>query len=246
MKEQIHEDPKILAAAERQMHAWAMNEEIADRDINRKFHQSHEIQKKCYLALSREAGAGGSEVAAIVGTRLGWEVLDKNLIDRLAERFHLDRSMLNMVDETSSNWVYDVLGTWMDSKVIPHEKYVSLLRGIIHHICSRSNIIIVGRAAQFLLPREKVLAVRLIASEGFRIKHIKQTRNLDEAEARKFIHEIDQGRREFVERFFHHDINDPHNFDLVINTEHLGIPGAAEHIIASLSLAQSETATKTE
>ncbi len=31
MKEQTREDPKIIAAAERQMQAWAKNAEIADR-----------------------------------------------------------------------------------------------------------------------------------------------------------------------------------------------------------------------
>ena len=41
--------------------------------------------------------------------------------------------------------------------------------------------------------------------------------------------------REFVERFFHHDINDLHLYDLVINTERLGLAGAAEQIVAATS-----------
>lgn len=167
MKEQTREDPKILAAAERQMQAWAMNAEIADRVISRKFHQAHTAQSKCFLTISREAGAGGSEVAAIIGRRLGWEVFDKNLLDCVAERFQVNRSMLDLVDETQSNWVFDVLGTWMDSKVIPHEKYVSHLRGVILAIARRTNFIFVGRGVQFLLPREKVLSVAWLPRNGF-------------------------------------------------------------------------------
>ena len=86
MKEQTREDPKILAAAERQMQAWAKNTEMADRSVSLKFHPAHARQEKCFLTISREAGAGGSEIAAIVGKRLGWEVLDKNLLDHVAER----------------------------------------------------------------------------------------------------------------------------------------------------------------
>ncbi len=238
MKEQTREDPKILAAAERQMQAWAMNEEIADRTVSRKFHQAHIGQKKCFLTISREAGAGGSEIAAIVGKRLGWEVLDKNLLDQVAERSHLDRSMLKMVDETRSNWVYDVLGTWMDSTVVPHETYVSQLSRLILAFARQSNIIFVGRGARFLLPREKVLAVRLVAAEGFRMKRIMQYHKLSEADARRYMQEVDRGRREFVQRFFHHDITDPHLYDLVINTEGLGIEGSAEEIIAAICLAK--------
>jgi len=216
------------------MQAWAINAEIADRVINRQFHQAHLAQKKCYLTISREAGAGGSEVAAIAGERLGWKVFDKNLPDQVAERFHIDRSMLNLVDETRSNWVYDVLGSWMDSTVVPHEAYVSQLRRIILAAARQPNIIFVGRGARFLLPREKVFAVRLVASEGFRVKRIMRQNNLDEASARRYIREIDEGRREFVQRFFHHDITDPHIYDLVINTERMGIEDAAMEIIAAL------------
>jgi cytidylate kinase len=244
MKEQTREDPKILAAAERQMQAWAMNAEMADRSIGRKFHQAHTGQKKCFLTISREAGAGGSEIAAIVGKRLGWEVLDKNLLDHVAERFHHDRSMLKMVDETRSNWVYDVLGSWMDSTVIPHETYVSQLSRVILAAARQSNYIFVGRGARFLLPREKVLAVRLVASEGFRLKRIMQYLKLSEADARRQMHEVDQGRREFAQRFFHHDITDPHLYDLVINSEGLGIEGAAEEIVAAMCHAKTAAILK--
>jgi cytidylate kinase len=85
------------------------------------------------------------------------------------------------------------------------------------------------------LPREKVLAVRLVAPEGFRLKRIMQSTKLGEREALRYMHELDRGRREFVQRFFHHDITDPHLYDLLINTERLGIEGAAEEIIAALA-----------
>jgi cytidylate kinase len=196
------------------------------------------------LTISREAGAGGSEIAAIVGKRLGWEVLDKNLLDHVAERFHHDRSMLKMVDETRSNWVYDVLGSWMDSTVIPHETYVSQLSRVILAAARQSNYIFVGRGARFLLPREKVLAVRLVASEGFRLKRIMQYLKLSEADARRQMHEVDQGRREFAQRFFHHDITDPHLYDLVINSEGLGIEGAAEEIVAAMCHAKTAAILK--
>lgn len=53
---------------------------------------------------------------------------------------------------------------------------------------------------------------------------------LDEAAARRRMEEIDRGRREFVEQFFHHDCNDPHLYDLTINVDHFGTAGAAAQI----------------
>src|SRR5512133_3418472 len=99
MKEQTHENPKILAAAERQMQAWSMTASLEDNVLRIKGIQQLSGNVHCYLAISREAGAGGSTVGEIVGRRLGWEVLGKELLDRIAHRFHSNRLMLDLVDE---------------------------------------------------------------------------------------------------------------------------------------------------
>jgi cytidylate kinase len=232
MKEQTREMPGILAAAERQMHAWALGNELKDR-ATRKATEGHPVQHEVrFITISREAGAGGSQIGRCVGERLGWEVFDKNLLDQVADRFRLPRLMLDLVDETRTNWVYDVLGTWMDHKVVPHEKYVACLTRVISTLVRRGHIVFVGRGAQFLLPRQEVLAVRLVASPKYRTQKIMEQLGLTEIDARRFITEADEGRREFVERFFHRDITDPHLYDVVINVERCGKAKAVQEILA--------------
>lgn len=230
MKEQTREDPKILAAAERQMQAWAFNQEIAARAIRARGPQE---PAKCaveFITISREAGAGGSEIAEGVAGRLGWEVLDRNLLEQMVDRLHASPKMLEAVDETEASWVYDVLGTWVDQSAVGHEKYVAQLGKVVAAAARRGNVVFVGRGAQFLLPREHGLAVRIVAPLRWRIKHVVQREGLDEAAARQLIRRKDTGRREFVERFFHRDIDDPHLYDLVVNVERLGFDGAVEQI----------------
>jgi cytidylate kinase len=235
MKEQTHEDPKIVAAAERQMQAWSMTASRQDHVVQMKEFQHLAGSLHSFLAISREAGAGGDTIAKIVGQRLGWEVLGKELLDRIASRFHSNRSMLDLVDETPSNWVYDVLGTWMDSTVIPHETYVVQLGRVVLAAAKKANVVFVGRGAQFLLPRDKGFAVRLVASPQFRIENLMRLKGLTTAEAQRYLNEADKGRREFGSRFFHHDVTDPHLYDLVLNTERLGIEGAAEVILTAMT-----------
>ncbi len=235
MKERIREEPKILAAAERQMQAWARRTEIEDRAEHAKELERLAASVKDYLALSREEGAGGSEIAQSLGGTLGWEVLDRNLLDRVAERFRDSRTMLELVDEKCSNWVYDVLGTWMERNVVSSEKYVTHLIHVVLAAARRGNVVLVGRGAQFLLPPEKGLAVRIIAPLRYRVRQTMQREGLDESAARRFIEQKDLGRREFVRRHFHHDIDDPHLYDLVINVERIGHQGAVEQIHAALT-----------
>jgi len=235
MKEHTREEPKILAAAERQMQAWVLTAEIEGRAIRAE--GPHRLVERLgrYLSISREAGAGGGEIAQLVGQELGWEVLDKNLLDRVAERFRCSRGMLELVDETQSSWVYNVLGTWMDRKIITHDKYVAHLGRVVLAAVRHGNVVLVGRGAQFLLPREKGLAVRIIAPKKYRAEQIMRREGLSRAEACRLIAEIDRGRREFVCRYFHQDIDDPHLYDLVVNVERLGPAAAVQQIVAAIS-----------
>ena len=234
MKEQVRERPEILAAAERQMQNWVMNQETEVRASRAQNLDRLTRTLNPYIAISREEGVDGSDIARLVGERLGWNVLDKELLDRVANRFGLSRMMLQIVDETQGNWVYDVLGIWMDRNIVSHEKYVALLSRVILAAARNEKCVLVGRGAQFLLPQEKGLSVRIIARQKYRIEKIMQRDKLSAAAARRTIEETDSGRREFVERYFHHDIDDPHLYDLVINVEHLGTAGAVDHIIMAL------------
>jgi hypothetical protein len=98
MKEQTREDPTILAAAERQMHAWVLQEELHDRAGLHGGESPSTGRTLHFVTISREAGVGGSEIAQNVGQRLGWKVFDKNLLDQIASRFHLPRPMLDVLN----------------------------------------------------------------------------------------------------------------------------------------------------
>lgn len=234
MKEYVPPDPSTANVAERQMRTWAMTSESANRAIEHDHTRRAPRRTVQYIAISREAGAGGSEIGRCLGERLGWTVYDKNLLDLVAERHCLSRLMLDLVDETQSNWVFDVLGTWMDAKVVPHEKYFHDLRRTMLVLARRGPAVLVGRGAQFILPRGEVLAVRLIASLPYRIRQTMLRTGLEEKDARRCVMELDAGRREFVSRFLHRDVTDPHYYDLVINTEHCDREAAVAEILAAV------------
>jgi hypothetical protein len=234
MKEQTREEPKIMAAAERQMHAWAMTTELRDRAVRHEAEDAGPQRVLRFVTISRETGVEGGEIGRCVGGRLGWEVFDKNLLDRIADRFHIPRMMLDLVDETKSNWAFDVLGTWMDHKLVPHDKYVACLTRVVLTAARRGHGVFVGRGAQFLLPRNDVLAVRVVASAKYRVQRIMAELGMLEADARRHMTEVDEERREFVTHFFHHDITDPHEYDLVINVDRCGKMGAVQTILAAV------------
>jgi len=234
MQSQRHDEPRLVAAAERQMRNWAFSKEHQDLASARRDQVAQAT--RLFVTIARQTGAGGSEIARLVGRQLGWDVYDGNLLELVSERFHEPRLMLDLVDETRSNWVFDVLGTWMDHQIIPHEKFVAHLKRVMVTAGQKGKSVFVGRGAQFLLPRAKVLAVWITAPLKFRVERIMAEKQMSEGDARQFVLERDEGRREFVKRFFHHDIDDPLLYDLVINTQHIGIAKSVAQIVAAISL----------
>ena len=57
------------------------------------------------LMISRECGSGSSLLATKIGERLGWNVFDSQIVDEIAKAAHIQRQLVNSVDEhTYSLW----------------------------------------------------------------------------------------------------------------------------------------------
>jgi cytidylate kinase len=57
-----------------------------------------------------------------------------------------------------------------------------------------------------------------------------QLMNLSRAEAKALVNRMDLERRQFVYGNFHHDVDDPHGFDLVLNSERFTAAEMAEMV----------------
>jgi cytidylate kinase len=81
------------------------------------------------------------------------------------------------------------------------------------------------------LPPETTFRVKIIAPLEYRIESMMKIRNLSRAEAQKYIEKRDGDRIAFVRKYFQTDSMDPLNYDLVINTEKVGIEGSVDTIL---------------
>ena len=92
-----------------------------------------------------------------------------------------------------------------------------------------------GRGAQFILPRDENLKVRVIAPLAMRIHNVAHELDMSESEAQKMILKNDSDRRSFSRKYFYADVSDPLNYDMVINTARLSSDAAGKSIIAALN-----------
>jgi len=245
MDASIGHDSRLSAAAERQMRTWARMQEMAAHLGATATSDRVPERSVKYVTLSRESGTDATSVAALVAKILGWSDYSRTLRDEVAQWYQEPRLMLDSVDETRRNWVFDIFGSWMDRSMVTHEKFLAQVGHMIHVLARRGPAVFVGRGAQFLLPRSECMAVRLVAPEAYRVDRVQQRENLaTRGEARRWVRKIDAGRRDYIRRFFHHDITDAHLHDLVINVEHVGTVGAADQIVFAIRRAEGTGSSK--
>jgi cytidylate kinase len=189
-----------------------------------------------YIAISRETGVDAAGIAKSVASKLGWKVLDSELLDYIAEHYHLSRLALDYVDERAASWFHETFGKWLDEQLVSQAEYVSRLGTVVLLAAQHESTVFVGRGAQFVLPREAGLAARVIAPRKLRVQRVMERRQCSQHEAEEFVDESDNGRAGFVRRYFHRDVADPRLYDLVINLERTSPEAAADLILNDFRL----------
>jgi hypothetical protein len=229
----------ISEVAERQMRRWALD--IQTEKERTEAGPDLEVREliKPYIVISREAGVDAADLANGISDHCGWKVLDRELLDYLAEHDHLSRLALDFVDERTVSWFHEMFGTWLEKQLVSQAEYVARLGRLVLLAAQHESSIFVGRGVQFMLPRELGFTVRLIAPLKQRISRMKMLNACTEPEARRLVDELEENRQNFVKRYFQHDIADPHLYDLVINLGYVPREEAAS-LVANEALRHAE------
>lgn len=170
------------------------------------------------IAMTREMGTLGKDVAAGVSDRLGIEVVHHELVERqLAERLHLSESAVHrFLEGESSLWE-----RWnIDANRLSRFSSEEILE-----LATRGNVLIRGwGAAQLLRDVKHVICVRVCATMSDRVAEMKRRLGLDDNDVvRREIERNDEAHARAVQRQFRADWQDATGYDLVINTSHVPI-----------------------
>jgi hypothetical protein len=61
-----------------------------------------------------------------------------------------------LVDETTTSWLLDTFGKWLDRQLVTESEYLTHLGQLVLLAAQSQSAIFVGRGAHFFLPRERV------------------------------------------------------------------------------------------
>lgn len=194
------------------------------------------------ICISREAGAGGGTIARMVGKRLGWKVYDEELVEAIAHRMEVSLDEVRALDELAPSVVQDWLLPLREEYYAPQEAYLDHLAKLIEAIGRAGESILVGRGANYMLPRESTLTVRVIAPLKVRAIRLAERMGVSVRTARRAARDLDRRRLHFDRTMYRASSNDPHNFDLVLDSDSLGLEVAAEILVRTVEAGRPRAA----
>lgn len=197
------------------------------------------LEQGICITISRQAGAGANTVSEYLINLLKpfrknstpeWTSFDKNLIEKVIEDHHLPGTLAKNMEEykftTISSVVNELFSGQPDNWALIHKTFETILQ-----LAQMGNVIIIGRGANFLTANNQfAFHVRLTSPFEERVKHVKSHFNITHKEALDAVKKDDADRKIFVHKYFHKEIEEAINYDLVINTFRTGLEGSAKII----------------
>src|SRR5437660_746570 len=199
-----------------------------------------------FITIPRHYVSGGAAVTRHVAAALAWTVIDNEFVDEVARRAGLAPAMVAEHEERAPGLLERLARTlavaspemFITSDAVPRAEQdeatiVKVTERIIAEAATHGRVVLVGRGAQALLAqRPEALHVYVVASKPWRIRLAVERLGVDVVNAEKVVDDTDRRRDQYVRTYYGRHRHDVVNYDLVVNTEKLGVEGAAALVVA--------------
>ncbi len=186
-----------------------------------------------FVTISRPVAAGGGELAAALGERLGWQVFDRELLYEMAGDDRLRESMYRTLDERDLSWVEEACRSLVEGGMHLNDYFRRLTETVLC-LSRRGPGVFLGRACDLILPRDCGLRVRLALSPQCCLRNYMESHDLRPRQAQRKLEQLERERADFVRHHFRADPDDVSRYDLVINGVTFGPEAMVELIVAAM------------
>lgn len=179
------------------------------------------------ITVGREFGSGGRELGRRLAELLGVQYYDKEIITEIAANTSLSEEYVRNIVERKPTALYPItIGKSFayvgEYSLIQQQSVYKAQNSIINDLADKSDCVIVGRCADYILRDKKPFRIFVYASMDSRIQRCisraESGENLSEKDIKKQIKEIDKNRAKYYEFYTGNVWGAKENYDLCINT----------------------------
>lgn len=184
------------------------------------------------ICISRKIGVGALEIADILAEKINFRVVDREILNRMAQDTKLSESTVTFFDERYPGKMVELSSMLFGEKSFILSDYTRNLISAVFALADLGPTIFVGRGTHLILPRDRVLAVRTICSNDQRRRRLADILEIEENEAKSLLGRFDKEQRSFFKKAFGKKDASPYEFDLVVNCDYITEPQAVAEIVA--------------
>lgn len=185
------------------------------------------------IAMNREMGSLGKDVAKRVGEALGLRVQHHEIIDHLANRARIRKSHVISFLEGSQGFFERLTTDEVKLRLLTADEIASAAE-------ATPGIILRGWGATSLLKDvPHCVRVCVSASRRERVKRMMKRLELpDEPAAARIVDQNDESAQAVMRRHFHIDVRDINEYDVGFNTDRMGLDQCVDEIVEMVKSAQ--------
>lgn len=198
------------------------------------------------VTIARPFGAGGHTVGKEVAKRLGFELIEKGIVDAVAKKAKVSPDWVKAIEKERGNQLMNFISSLVsinfldrlqqekDRGYIDEKIYVDTLQEVMLEIARETDAVIVGRGGQYFLENHpQAVHVLLTADDPFRVRFLQEHYDMDQEQARQVISRGDKRRHNFYKKIHHEDYSSSSLYTVVLNMTKISINRAVD-IIAGL------------
>ena len=220
------ESTSLLQVVERQCRRWELLREERARAAATDTHWP-------IVTISREFGSLGEALGRALAEEIGFSFWDRELVQAIAEESGANERILRSLDEHRRNSVLDSLeGAFLGGKYMNSE-YVRNLVKLIRTIAVHGSSVVVGRGAHYVVGADDALRVRVVCPLEKRVRSYSERHSVPLEQARKLVARRDEERSTFARHIFARNVDEPADFDVIVNTGTIPTQRAMEIILAA-------------
>lgn len=185
------------------------------------------------ITISREFASGGRIFAQNLAERLGYSVLEKELVAQVAEDLNISKGeaalfeknrgsrLLRFLDRYTSHTVKKVVDRSYGR--LDDRSYYDVTTKLVLQVAAEGSVVILGWGGQCILETHpNTLHLRIVRNMQDRIALIRQAHpKLDERAAQEYIEREDREKAGYIEHYFNRSVNDPHLYHMILNLSRL-------------------------
>ena len=188
------------------------------------------------VAIGREFGAQGCDIAEKLAEKLGVKLYDRQLVEEAAKKLEMDEHTVQKADEVSAKDIEGLKTTYCIGNFYLSTQVLDAQADIIERVAQNESCIIMGRCADYILKdRDDCLKIYIYAPFDVRTKHIAEKYDMSMFSAKRLVRQMDEKRDTYYKYVTGNRRGEHDGKDAMFDSSIMGVDGTVDMLLEMIN-----------